>query len=456
MALLASQWIFPTLIVCSSLSFTLFLFALYKIKAIRKEHDELVQINQTLNIDVGVLTEKVNNARLLSEALEQEKRITSELQAQNTRLIAKNEAHTARIDALLQSHEEKLALLHATEEKLTTNFENIATRVLDSNAKKFSDNSHKSLNELLSPFKTELEGFKRQITDQHIREGQERASLKTEILSLKALNQKITEEAAALTLALKGDNKAQGNWGEVVLQRILKESGLREGHEFDIQVSSHNDDGKRYQPDVVVHLPNDKDVIIDSKVSLNAYERYFNSDDQESRKQYLAEHVLSLKNHIKGLGKKAYHQLEGIKTLDYVLLFVPVEPAFLLAIDEDPELVSLALSNNIMLVSPTNLLVALRTINNIWQYEYQNRNAQDIAQHAAKLHDKFVGFVTDFEKVGKSLLNAQSQYDTALNKLATGRGNIVKQVENFRDMGVQTNKSLSATISNMADRTSDE
>jgi len=453
--LLAFQWTLPSLIIIATVCFSLFLYTLYKLKTLQRALNEELQKNHDLQIQVGVFTEKLNHSKSLNEALAKEKQVNGELQAQNTRLVAKNEAHTARIDALLQSHEEKLALLHATEEKLTANFENIATKVLDTNVEKFNANSHKSLNELLSPFKTELEGFKRQISDQHIREGQERASLKTEILSLKALNQKITEEAAALTLALKGDNKAQGNWGEVVLQRILKESGLREGHEFEIQVSTQNDEGKRYQPDVVVHLPNDKDVIIDSKVSLNAYERYFNSDDNNARSQYMAEHVLSIKNHIKGLGKKAYHQLEGIKTLDYVLLFVPVEPAFLLAIDEDPELVSLALSNNIMLVSPTNLLVALRTINNIWQYEYQNRNAQDIAQHAAKLHDKFVGFVTDFEKVGKSLLSAQSQYDSALNKLATGRGNIVKQVENFRDMGVQTNKTLSSTISNMAEKGND-
>jgi DNA recombination protein RmuC len=265
------------------------------------------------------------------------------------------------------------------------------------------------------------------------------------------LNQRITEEASALTNALKGDNKKQGNWGEVILERILKESGLREGHEFETQVSAQSEQGRRLQPDVVVHLPNDKDVIIDSKVSLAAYEQYFNCDDDASRKQYLSAHVASIKGHIKGLGAKEYQSLKGLRTLDYVLLFIPIEPAFLLAIEEEPDLVSLALNHNIMLVSPTNLLVALRTINNIWQYEYQNQNAQLIAEQAGKLYDKFVGFVSDIEKIGKALDTAHGSYDAAMNKLSSGRGNLVRQVEKFREMGVQPNKRLDSTLSRLSD-----
>ena len=229
----------------------------------------------------------------------------------------------------------------------------------------------------------------------------------------------------------------------MVLERILKESGLRAGHEFDTQVNATSNDGKRYQPDVVVHLPNDKDVIIDAKVSLAAYERYFNCEDDEARSQYLIQHVASIKGHIKGLGNKDYQALKEIKTLDYVLLFIPIEAAFLLAVEEEPDLVTMALNNNIMLVSPTNLLVALRTINNIWQYEYQNRNAQQIAEQGAKLYDKFVGFITEMEKVGKSLDNAHVSYQGAMNKLNNGRGNIVRQVEKLRELGVQPNKKLS-------------
>ena len=229
----------------------------------------------------------------------------------------------------------------------------------------------------------------------------------------------------------------------MVLDRVLKESGLREGHEFDTQVSLKDENGKLFQPDVVVHLPSDKDVVIDSKVSLAAYERYFNEQEDElARSIHLKEHITSIRNHIKELGKKDYQDLKGIRTLDYVLMFIPIESAFLLAADQSPELLKLAFDNNIMLVSPTNLLVALRTINNIWQYEYQNQNAQKIADNAAKLYDKFHGFVTYMDKVGKAIESTQKNYDNAMNKLSSGKGNIVRQVEQFRKLGVQSNKKL--------------
>lgn len=376
----------------------------------------------------------------LKEMLSNERILLAKTQAQN-------DAQQNRINALMEAHEDKLATMAASEHRLQTQFENLANKIFEDKQQRYSQQTKTSIESVLAPFKTELEGFKRQISEQHIREGQERASLKTEILGLKALNQKITEEAAALTNALKGDNKKQGNWGEVVLQRILSESGLREGHEFETQVAATSDEGRRFQPDVVVHLPNNKDVIIDSKVSLAAYERYYNCDEPQAKASYLSQHVTSIKGHIKGLGAKDYQSLKGIKTLDYVLLFVPIEAAFLLAVEEEPELVTMALNNNIMLVSPTNLLVALRTINNIWQYEYQNQNAQHIADQAAKLYDKFVGFISDMEKIGKSLDNAQGSFDLAMNKLTMGRGNMVKQIEKFRELGVQPNKRLSDSVS---------
>ncbi|WP_420932801.1 DNA recombination protein RmuC [Alteromonas sp. A081] len=369
------------------------------------------------------------------------------------RVKAQNEAQQARIDALHQTHEEKLANMTASEQRLQTQFENLANKIFEEKQQRYTTQTKQNIEAVLAPFKSELEGFKRQISEQHIREGQERASLKTEILSLKELNQKITEEASALTSALKGDNKKQGNWGEVVLERILKESGLREGHEFETQVSAKSDNGRRLQPDVVVHLPNDKDVIIDSKVSLAAYERFYHCEDESQKALYLSQHVTSIKGHIKGLGAKDYQNLEGLRTLDYVLLFIPIEPAFLLAVEEEPELVTLALNHNIMLVSPTNLLVALRTINNIWQYEYQNQNAQKIAEQAAKLYDKFVGFISDMEKVGKSLDSAQGSFEQAMNKLTRGRGNIIRQIEHFRELGVQPSKRLNV---NQTDSSNDE
>lgn len=357
-------------------------------------------------------------------------------------LRATHESHLASAQEVERALRDKQQLLEDTEKRLQTQFENLANKIFEQKQHAFNESSQSGLNSVLSPLKDQLEQFKKQINDQHIREGQERASLKTEILGLKALNQKITEEAAALTQALKGDNKQQGNWGEVVLERILKESGLREGHEFHTQVSQRNDEGKLYQPDVVVHLPNDKDVIIDSKVSLSGYESYFNSDNELDRQASLLDHINSLKTHIKGLGAKDYHQLPGIRTLDYVLMFIPIESAFLLAVEEAPDLVNLALNNNILLVSPTNLLVALRTINNIWQYEYQNQNAQVIAERAAKLYDKFANFLLDMERVGKSFDAAQNHFDAALKKLSTGRGSLVTQVEQFKSLGVQPSKQL--------------
>lgn len=385
-------------------------------------------------------TEQLEHLR--SESLQWQNKYSQE-QQETGHLRTQLESQAARFKQEQLANNEKMALLESAENRLQQQFENLANKIFEQKAETFDHNSKTKLESLLSPLKDKIDGFKQQVSDHYVKEGQERASLKTEILGLKELNQQITNDAAALTKALKGDNKQQGNWGEVVLERILQESGLREGHEFDTQVSLKSEEGKTYQPDVVVHLPDNKDIVIDSKVSLSAYERYFNEQESDSARQmYLNEHVASLRNHIKELGKKDYHQLQGIKTLDYVLMFVPIEPAFLLAVDQAPELVKLALDNNVMLVSPTNLLVALRTVNNIWQYEYQNQNAQKIATKAAKLYEKFHGFVTDMDKVGKAIDSVQKNYDGAMNKLTEGNANIVKQVEQFKSLGVQTNKSL--------------
>lgn len=406
---------------------------------LQASHSELMQENAVLQVSHDTLHSVKDENQSLLQQLNEQRIIVARTQAQN-------DAQQKRIEALHEAHEDKLATMAASEQRLQTQFENLANKIFEEKQQRYTQQTKNNIEAVLAPFKNELEGFKKQISDQHIREGQERASLKTEILGLKALNQKITEEAAALTNALKGDNKKQGNWGEVVLERILQESGLREGHEYETQVSVTAEHGKRLQPDIVVHLPNEKDVIIDSKVSLAAYERFYNCEDEVERSQHLAQHVASIRGHIKGLGAKDYQSLKGLKTLDYVLLFIPIEPAFMLAIEEEPNLVSLALNHNIMLVSPTNLLVALRTINNIWQYEYQNQNAQHIAEHAAKLYDKFVGFVNDMERVGKSLDSAQVSFDSAMGKLSAGRGNIVRQIERFRELGVQPNKKLPDSV----------
>jgi DNA recombination protein RmuC len=260
----------------------------------------------------------------------------------------------------------------------------------------------------------------------------------------------MTREAVNLTQALKGDNKQQGNWGEVVLARVLAESGLREGHEYQTQVSLQNESGKRYQPDVIVHLPHDKQVVIDSKMALVAFERYFNAETDQDRERALSDHLLSVKAHIKGLSSKDYHQLKGIQSLDYVLMFIPVEPAFQVAIQADPSLVKEAMEQNIILVSPTTLLVALRTIDNLWRNERQNQNAQIIAERASKLYDKLRLFVDDMEGLGGALDKANQNYQGAMNKLATGRGNVIRQAESFKELGVEVKKPISTALAELA------
>lgn len=421
--------------------------------------DELEDYRQRLlhnQGQLGELSQKANQLNYLQRDYNELKQELREQQLAYSALMANHEALNVQLSEVTKASEEKISLLEDAEKRLQEQFENLANRIFEQKSETFNKLNQSGMSAVLEPLKLQIDTFRKQISEQHSREGQERASLKTEILSLKELNKQITEEAAALTRALKGDNKQQGNWGEVVLDRILQQSGLREGHEYDTQTAVKDDNGKRQMPDVVVHLPNNKDVIIDAKVSLRAYEQFFNTADDSERERLLKEHVLSLKQHIKGLGQKRYQDLKDLQTLDYVLMFVPVEPAFLLAVQEAPELVSLALDNNIMLVSPTNLLVALKTINNIWQYEYQHQNAQHIAEHAAKLYDKFVGFVTDLDKVGKSLTSTQKQYDQAMNKLTAGRGNLVRQVEHFKTLGVQPGKKMPVNVNEHLSDESDE
>ncbi|RUO48747.1 DNA recombination protein RmuC [Pseudidiomarina aquimaris] len=408
------------------------------------------QAAQQLEHQVGLAAQREEQLEHELEQTEQRLQLAEQqqqqLQQHRSQLQADLAANQSKLESSLKHAEEKQRLLEASEERMKKEFERLAQQIFEQKSERLQQSSKQTLEVTLAPFKQQLEAFKKQVESQYTEELKQRASLTTEITSLKELNKQMAAEADALTRALKGDTKAQGNWGEVVLERILTQSGLREGHEYDTQSHHRDEDGKSFKPDVVVHLPNEKDVVIDSKVSLVAYERYFNSDDDKERDAALAEHVNSLRAHIKGLSKKNYQQLDSVRTLDYVLMFIPIEPAFLLAVDRDPELIRLALEHNIMLVSPTNLLVALRTVNNIWQYEHQNRNAQKIAEDAGKLYDKFAGFIEDMQKIGNSLDTVRKHYDGAMNKLSTGRGNLVGRVEKFKEMGVQTSKKLDSKL----------
>lgn len=365
---------------------------------------------------------------------------------QQQTLLIKLTARLKDAEATLRSERlaaaEKLQLQQEAEQRLSQQFENLANRIFEQNSGNFRELNQNSLDLLLTPLKEQLEGFRRQVGETHAQETAQRHSLKFELERLAELNARMTEEAAALTRALKGDSKQQGNWGEVVLARILSECGLREDHEYHTQVIIEVEKGKRYQPDVIVHLPQEKDIIIDAKVSLTAYERWYNADDELEKAVALKEHVASVRNHIRELGRKDYQQLPGVRTLDYVLMFVAVEPAFLTAMEADPSLVRYGLDNNILLVSPTNLMVALRTIENLWRYERQNQNARQIAERAGRLYEKLRLFVEEMQQMGGSLHKAQESYDKAMGRLVNGRGNLVAQVERFRELGVEVTKSL--------------
>ncbi|MFQ2006333.1 DNA recombination protein RmuC [Aeromonas veronii] len=365
---------------------------------------------------------------------------------QQQTLLIKLTARLKDAEATLRSERlaaaEKLQLQQEAEQRLSQQFENLANRIFEQNSGNFRELNQNSLDLLLTPLKEQLEGFRRQVGETHAQETAQRHSLKFELERLAELNARMTEEAAALTRALKGDSKQQGNWGEVVLARILSECGLREGHEYHTQVNIEVEKGKRYQPDVIVHLPQEKDIIIDAKVSLTAYERWYNADDELGKAVALKEHVASVRNHIRELGRKDYQQLPGVRTLDYVLMFVAVEPAFLTAMEADPSLVRYGLDNNILLVSPTNLMVALRTIENLWRYERQNQNARQIAERAGRLYEKLRLFVEEMQQIGGSLHKAQESYDKAMGRLVNGRGNLIAQVERFRELGVEVTKSL--------------
>ena len=337
------------------------------------------------------------------------------------------------------SFNDKISLLIDSKQQMKMEFENLATKIFEENQKK----SNVNLNQVLTSFKDQLDSFGKRVNDIYNDETKQRVSLLTEIKNLKELNNQISSDAINLTKALKGQNKTQGDWGEMILSSILEQTGLREGKEYNVQGSFSDAEGRRLRPDVIVHLPSKKDIIIDSKVSLNAYLTYCQTDDKIQKEAASKELIKSINAHIKGLSSKKYEAIEGVTTLDFVLLFIPIEGAFLLATSSDDTLFKMAFDNNIMLVSPSTLYVTLRTIENIWRNEHQNENAQLISKKAAELYDKFAGFVGDIEDIGTHLGRTQKSYDAAMNKLSIGNANLIRRAEEFLDLGVKPKKQLS-------------
>ena len=350
---------------------------------------------------------------------------------------------------------EKLALLQSAREELTHQFKNLANDILEEKSKRFSEQNQQSLCQLLDPLKTKLQEFQGKVEQVYVQEGKDRSALAEQVRQLMELNKTVSQEANNLTKALKGSNKSQGNWGELVLERVLEGSGLRKGEEYDVQESHTLPDGRRLQPDVVVHLPDDRHLVIDAKATLVAYEDYANAEDEKHRDAALKRHLDAVRSHIKGLSDKNYQDLYGLKSLDFVLMFIPIEPAFMLAVTHDRELFMDAWNKNVLLVSPSTLLFVVRTVANLWRQEAQTRNAQDIAKRGAELYDKLAGFVEDMESLGTRLNQAQKDYDGAINKLSTGRGNLIRQAEMLKKLGVKPSKSLPAPMVEIANDAAD-
>jgi len=327
-------------------------------------------------------------------------------------------------------------------EKFETEFENLANKILEEKSKKFTEQNKEKLDQVLKPLGEKIEEFKKQVADTYEKETRDRVSLKEQIVKMAELNQKMTDEAKNLTKALKGDTKKQGNWGEVILQRILEKSGLQKGREYELQESHTTEDGRRLQPDVVIHLPEDKRLIVDSKVSLTDYERYISADEDAVQERALKAHVQSVRTHVKGLSAKNYQKIYEGSSPDFVLLFIPVEPAFAAALHGDSDLYYEAFENNIVIVSPSTLLATLATIDNIWKQEYQNKNAMEIAKRGGALYDKFKLFVESMQDIGQRIDQTQKSYDEAMNRLTTGNGNVLRQVEMLRSLGAKVSKQL--------------
>ena len=382
----------------------------------------------------------------------------AELQAQTESALAlslrleRDQAlqNAIRFEAELDSERKqglgRIESLNEAKEALTSQFKNLANEILEDKSKRFTEQNAASLDALLKPLQTKLTEFKEQVNNSYGNEARERFALKSEIERLANLNLRMSDETRSLTQALKGDSKVQGNWGELVLESILESSGLRKGEEYVVQDSHTQMDGSRLQPDVVIKLPEGRSLVVDSKVSITAYARHAETADADTAERELAAHIQSLRQHIQGLSGKNYSSLYGVGSVDFVLMFVPIEPAFLLALKTAPNLYQEALAKNIVLVCPSTLMATLRTVAHLWRQDHQNRNALEIAKQCGSLYDKFVGFVEDLEKLGQRLDQAQTSYHDAFNKLKTGKGNLIRSAEKVRELGVKPSKNLSAPL----------
>jgi DNA recombination protein RmuC len=366
-----------------------------------------------------------------------------ELEKELHELELKHAILNTRYEQEIKSSNEKLSVLKDAKEELSKQFSLLANQIFEDKSKQFTHTQKEQFEILLKPFREQITNFSAQSKEQFNVEIKDRHLLKDELLRLKEMNAKLSQDALNLTKALKGENKTQGNWGEIILERILEESGLRRGIEYETQATLKSEEGKTYRPDIIIHMPEDRDIVIDSKVSLVAYERFMSEENPHAKEVALKEHLQSISSHIKELSAKDYEKLEGINTLDYVLLFMPIEGAFHLALSQDGEFFKHAYESNILVVSPSTLLVTLRTIEHIWRTQRQEEHAQKIANEAESMYDKLVLFVDEMQKVGTHLEKAQNSYETSMKRLSSGNGNIIKRAQNIVQLGVKPKKMLS-------------
>ena len=362
----------------------------------------------------------------------------------------------ADFENLWERNKEQKQEVEQLQVKFTKEFENLANKILEEKSSKFTEQNKENMKNILSPLQEKIYLFEKKVDDTHKESIDYHAALRQQILGLQVMHEQMSKETINLTKALKGDSKMQGNWGELILERVLEKSGLEKGREYDVQKSFENEEGSRVFPDVIIHLPDGKKMIVDSKVSLVSYEKFTNEEDDQLRNLYLKEHLNSIKRHVDQLGAKNYYDLYQMESPDFVLLFIPIEPAFAIALNEDSSLYNKAFEKNIVIVTPSTLLATLRTIDSMWSNQKQQENAYEIARQAGALYDKFEGFVNDLVKIGKKMDEAKSEYGNAMNKLSDGKGNLINSVEKLKKMGAKAKKALPENILKRAENDESE
>ena len=415
----------------------------------KSEKASLEEKNNGLLSQMSQLKEQFQNERnqfekqlLLSNAEKENIRSDKDVLAIQ---LSKKETDFENLWERNKEHKQEVEQL---QEKFTKEFENLANKILEEKTNKFTEQNKENLKNILSPLQDKIQLFEKKVEDTHKESIDYHAALRQQILGLSEMNAQMSKETLNLTKALKGDSKMQGNWGELILERVLEKSGLEKGREYEVQQSFVNEDGNRVFPDVVINLPDGKKMIVDSKVSLTAYEKYSNEEDDLLKNSYLKEHINSVKRHVEQLSDKNYHDLYQMESPNFVLLFIPIESAFALALNEDISLYSKAFEKNIIIVTPSTLLATLRTIDSMWTNQKQQENALEIARQAGALYDKFEGFVADLVRIGKKMDEAKVEYQGAMNKLVDGKGNLITSVEKLKKMGAKAKKSLPENIVN--------